>query len=391
MNSLRGIVLLAVVVGAVGCASTTKQLSFPLTGDPLVDGPRAIAEGPERDKVLWEYRMAAAAMQRGQFDLAKTELDSALARIGGIFEANKESRKAKGYFTAEAKKTFLGEPYERVMAYYYRGILYWRDGEPDNARACFRSAAVQDADTENKTYASDYVLLDYLDGLATEQLGGDGSDAIQRARKEARLAIPPEPNPTNNVLVFVNYGHGPKKYAAGQYGEELRFRDGSSVASEVMIRVDDTAAHVGPYDDLNFQATTRGGRVMDHILGNKAVFKSGTDAAGTAGILSGAVLASNRDTQAAGLGLLAAGILSKVISASTRPEADTRTWDNLPLFLTFASFRLPPGPYTATVEFLNASRQPLVGMTKTIQFTVPEGSRDKVLFVSDKSTTPQTQ
>jgi hypothetical protein len=30
---------------------------------------------------------------------------------------------------------FIGEPYERAMAYYYRGLLYWRDGEIDNARA----------------------------------------------------------------------------------------------------------------------------------------------------------------------------------------------------------------------------------------------------------------
>ena len=34
------------------------------------------------------------------------------------------------------------------MAFYYRGLLYWRDGQPDNARACFRSAQFIDADAE---------------------------------------------------------------------------------------------------------------------------------------------------------------------------------------------------------------------------------------------------
>mgnify|MGYP007123206989 CR=1 FL=1 len=30
-----------------------------------------------------------------------------------------------------------------------------------------------------------------------------------------------------------------------------------------------TTLDVAPCDDLNFQATTRGGRVMDHVLANK--------------------------------------------------------------------------------------------------------------------------
>jgi hypothetical protein len=47
------------------------------------------------------------------------------------------------------------------------------------------------------------------------------------------------------------------------------------------------------YDDLGYQATTRGGRVMDHILGNKAVFKAGADVAGDVA-LTGAVIASDQ-------------------------------------------------------------------------------------------------
>jgi len=97
------------------------------------------------------------------------------------FWQGQERTKIAQLFCSRIKKTFLGEPYERVMAYYYRGILYWMDGEPDNARACFRSAQLQDSDTVDKTYASDYALLDYLDGLASLKLGADGSDAFKRA------------------------------------------------------------------------------------------------------------------------------------------------------------------------------------------------------------------
>ncbi len=385
-------ILLGASLLAAGCATSSYAPSQRLTGDPVIDGQRAVQSGPPRDRVLWQYRMATAELRRGNFTEAKRLLDESITSIEGVFAGDKNAKKARGYFNEEAKKTFLGEPYERVMAYYYRGILYWMDGEPDNARACFRSAAVQDADTMDKSYASDYVLLDYLDGLATLKLKGDGSDAFKRARAECKMAVPPDPNSKANVLLFVEFGDGPTKYAGGQYGEQLRFRGGVSTAREVRIRIGQhSAAHIGPYDDLYFQATTRGGRVMDHILANKAVFKSSTDAAGTAGIVSGVVLAGSRDrtTREVGLGLAAAGLFSKILSASTTPQADTRSWESLPLFLTFAALEVPPGSHTATVEFLDANRNVIGTLTKTITLNVP-ASGDKVVFVSDKSSTPQS-
>lgn len=386
---------LLMLLALAGCATSSRP-SFPITGDPLVDAPRGIAEGPPRDRVLWEYRLAAAEMRQAQFSEAARTLDSALVSIGGIFNADKNSRAARGYFKEEAKKTFLGEPYERVMAYYYRGILYWMAGEPDNARACFRNALFQDADAEDKDAAADYVVLDYLDGLVSLKLGGDGADAFQRARANCKLAIPPDPIRDVNVLVFLDYGQGPVKYATGEYGEQLRFRPGPSQAREVVLRVGEASVHVGPYDDLNFQATTRGGRVMDHILGNKAVFKSTTDTIGNVALIGGAATAiagsgQNNSMSEVGLGIMAAGLVAKIISAATTPQADTRSWDNLPLYLSFATLRLPPGAQTMTVEFLDPGRQPLPALSKTVSFTVPADGRDKVLFVSDQSTTPQTQ
>ena len=312
-----------------------------------------------------------------------------------IFTADKGSRAARSYFKEEAKKTFLGEPYERVMANFYRGILYWMDGEPDNARACFRNGQFQDADAESQEYAADWVLLDYLDGLVTARLGSDGSDAFKRAKAHARLAIPPEPKPRANLLFFLEYGKGPTKYAAGQYGEQLRFKEGTSTTREVMVRVGGQAVHVGPYDDLNFQATTRGGRVMDHVLGNKAVFKATTDTFGDAAIIGGAITAMAGSGQGnsmdeVGAGLVIAGVLSKLVSAPSTPRADTRGWDNLPLYLSFAAFEVPPGTHAATIEFLDAKRQPLANLTRTVSISIPTPETTRVVFVSDRSTLPQS-
>ena len=374
-----------------GCATTSNQTQVPLTGNVMVDGPNMIADGPAKDKVLWQYRTAAAAMRQGQYDVAKPLFDDALLTLQGIYGSDAEARKARGYFSKEARKTFIGEPYERSMAYFYRGILYWMDGEYDNARACFKSAEFEDSDAEESQYAGDWVLPDYLDGLATTKLGGDGSDALKRARSNAKNINLPDYEPKANVLFIVEFGPGPVKYAAGQYGEQLRIRTRPSPVFSARIRTDNVNLTIAPTDDVNFQATTRGGRVMDHVLGNKAVFKSATSAAGDVGIIGGAVLAGSGDntTRNVGLGMLLAGLISKGVSAAATPDADTRTWDNLPQFISFASVELPPGEHTVTVDFLDAKGAPVSNLTKTVNVNITSAS-DKVIFVSDTSTTPQT-
>ena len=362
-----------------------------LTGNIMVDGPMMITNGPPQDKALWEYRTAAAAMRLGQFDYAKELFGDALLSAGGVGE-DRSAKLARSYFHPEATKNFIGEPYERVMAYYYRGILYWMDGEPDNARACFRSAAIQDTDVESREYDADYVLLDYLDGLASTRLSADGADAFARAEKEARLAKPPPYDPHANLLVFLEFGPGPDKFAAGEYRQELRFRALPSPVHSATLDLNGQKSEVGAYDDLYFQATTRGGRVMDHILANKAVFKKTTDVAGTAAIVGGTIALSQHDrtSQQVGIGLLAAGVLSKIISASTTPQADVRSWGNLPRYLSFAALSAPPGEQTLTVEFRDAGGTVLPNFTKVFNLNIPSDGKDKVVFVSDRSITPQS-
>ncbi|HAM72176.1 MAG TPA: hypothetical protein DCM86_11080, partial [Verrucomicrobiales bacterium] len=217
-----------------------------------------------------------------------------------------------------------------------------------------------------------------------------GSDAFKRSVASPRIAVPPAYNTNANVLFFLEFGTGPTKRAGGEYGEQLQYRLGSSPVQSARIRIANFDVETAPYDDLNFQATTRGGRAMDKVLSNKADFKKTTDTVGDAAIVSGAVLgATTRRNDEAALGLVAAGLLSKIFSSATTPEADTRAWDNLPLFLTFAAIPLPPGQYPATVEFLDRQHHPLPALTKQLTLTVPGGGKDKVVFVSDQSITPQ--
>src|SRR4051812_8891402 len=393
----RQSLVLAMCALLAGCVSEPERPQARREGAGQTTADRREAAVSERDRVLFDYRIAATALRAGNFDEAKMKLDDAIARIGGIITNDAEAARARSLFTAESTKTFIGEPYERVMAYYYRGILYWRDGQPDNARACFRSGQVIDSDPEHEHYDADYVLLDYLDGLASAKLDADGSDAFARAQAHAgeKRALPPY-NRNANVLVFAEYGYGPRKYAAGQYGQELRFHVEDSPTHSARLLLDNGRRIVPlpAYDDLDYQATTRGGRVMDHILGNKAFFKTSTNVAGDVA-LAGSMIAHDQarqrerrgkdgdDADVASLGLGLLGVISKVASAATRAEADTRQWNNLPQRLSFAAVKLPPGEHRGRIEFLDRDGNVLAQRTQNVSIAVGADDRDTVVFLSE--------
>ena len=75
--------------------------------------------------------------------------------------------------------------------------------------------------------------------------------------------------------------------------------------------------------------------------------------------------------------------------AATTPEADTRAWDNLPHYLSFASLALAPGQHQVTVEFRDGSGRAVPGLNKNLTVQVADGT-DTVIFLSDQSVTPQT-
>jgi hypothetical protein len=42
------------------------------------------------------------------------------------------------------------------------------------------------------------------------------------------------------------------------------------------------------------------------------------------------------------------------------------------------------------IEFLDASNRSLANLVKTVHFIVPDARRDIVIYISDRSATPQT-
>lgn len=385
--SVGGLALALLLGGCMSPLPTDQRL---VSDDPLLAGTLV------RDKVLWQYRLGLSALRAGRYDEAKARLDDAILTMGGILADRADAQRARSLWAGEERKTFIGEPYERAMAYYYRGLLYWRDGEPDNARACFRSAQFIDSVAVDGEYRADYVLFDYLDGLASEKLAADGSDAFRRAEASARRALPPY-DAQADVLIFAEWGRGPVKYAAGDFGERLMFDEPPSSAKRAQLRVDGRTIDLEPWDDLYFQATTRGGRVMDYILGNKAVFKGTADAVGdvaAAGAIIAAERARMRDSEGSqntALALAAMAVLSKTLSAAANAQADVRTWDNLPRHLSFAALRLPPGEHPASITYLDENGRSLPAHTRRFTISVAparDARRDTVVFLSQLAKNP---
>jgi tetratricopeptide (TPR) repeat protein len=292
----------------------------------------------EHNAVLNLDYLGLAAMENGEYAIAEKAFDAAIERIETIYADNPNAQKAKSVFAAEKVKDFKGEPYERAMTYYYRGVLYLRSGDYQNARASFLSAERQTTMSEAESYDSTFGLMDYLAGWASS-CDGDATRAKELADRAAKVQpdVFGSLQPTVSYLALVDVGTGPAKVAVGQYKEKLIFKPGDNSVTAGTIQA--SSATIGDpvvAADINWQAMTRGGRPVDAILNGKAEWKNGTSTAGSvlgtvgyATAVTGALSGNNNLSIFGGVSMLA-GFGTKLVAKAMTAEADTRTWANLP-------------------------------------------------------------
>ena len=369
-------------LGFAACQAPAIRRAPEFNGDLVAAGHRQIAKAPAHDKNRWRLITAVHALKLGRHSEARALLTTAMPSAGQILQANARTRLAQSTFSPENVKGFHGESHERAMGWFYHGMFYWMDGEPDNARACFRTAQLMDALAAQPEHRADWVLLDYLDGYITTKLSRDGSDARTRAQANAGDTALPPYNTKANVMIFLQFGFGPMKKTGGDVGEKIVYNGGRSQARSASITVGGRPVIAPIFDNLTFQASTRGDRAMDAILAKKATIKKAGDLVGDIGVTGGAILASQPETEGAGVALLSAGLVGKIVGGSAEPRADTRTWTNLPQHLSFAALQLPTGTHTAVIEFLDANGIALPDQQKNVSVTVQTG-RDTVVFVAD--------
>ena len=363
------------------CQTPDIQPAPEYSDDLVIEGKRLIAQAPRQDKNLWRLRVGLIALKQNQANEARALFDAAMPAAGQILQTDASTRMAQSLFSPENVKGFHGEPYERAMGWFYRGLSYWMDGEPTNARL-FPHRAIDGCAGRETQYRADWVMLDYLDG----SLPPSSARTVQppaRAREHAGAIAVPDYNPAANTLVVLQTGFGPVKKSGGDVGEALVYDAGHSDVAQIRITAAGQTVTAPVFDNLTLQASTRGSRAMDLILARKANVKKVGDTIGDIGTVPGVVLVDYEDTRDAGLALLGVGLVGKFIGNSVEPRADTRTWNNLPQHLSFAALQLPAGEHPATVDFLDTTGAALPDRKKSVLLTVQAG-RDTVVLVADR-------
>ena len=375
----RGAAALVAASLLAGCATgpTQYQARTLSTGqqDLVADKPaelqplyRELFEEGRRNEVLNLMEIGAAAWRTGHYDLARAALDEAILNIESVYADNEAARRARSLWYEEGEKDFKGEPYERAMVFYYRGLLFLRDGDYGNARASFLSGLLQDAFAEEEQHTTDFASLIFLAGWAA-RLDGNPTLAEQHFQ-EYRLFRPdgPIPEAGDNLLVVAETGSAPRKLADGVGHYQLVYRRGKYIRAHGARLAEPVPRDLFPAEDVFFQASTRGGRTVDRIIEGQVRFKKNTQATGdvlTAASQNSAVAglsAAAGGAVAAGFHTITAiGVAAEGLSARSRTRADTRYWHRLPDGLHLATLRHAPDGGPLHVRFLDEHDQPLAG------------------------------
>ncbi|MBQ5947454.1 tetratricopeptide repeat protein [Massilia sp. ST3] len=332
-----------------------------------------LKNAPAKDATMHVLQTGVAAMAEGKTADATGLFDSALDSIEGMFANTENAAKARSLWYEEGAKDYKGEPYERAMAYYYRGLLYLAEGDYENARASFRGGILQDAFAEEQQFRSDFAALMILEGWSS-QLNGDKDLARETYAEVARLR--PQwaaPAAGANLLVVAELGGAPRKVGDGIGNHEIVYRPAKRMPERSLkIEFDGKPQQVALAEDVFYQASTRGGRPVDRLIEGKVAFQNTTGAIGEAL----GTIASDGSVYAAAAGggggralgaVAAVGAIFSMVSVNVKPRADVRYWNNLPETLHIGAVNYQGLPGNVNVTLFDDKGQQVPADTLRIQ------------------------
>ncbi len=295
--------------------------------------------------ILNNARLGLAALADG--DLREAELG-----LGKSFEllstaGLNQDRTVAAVLVHEGVKIWKGEPFEQALMYHWTAALYAVLGDWENMRAAainglFRLTdfgADQNAESLVKQAAENDEFLDqgytavdtnFALGFLMEAIGADLSGASgSNAQFDAALKINPDLAPLvetlrshqYNTLLIVDYGKGPTKIAYGMDDALVQFIPQESPHGPLVVENDSGGkelARFTPVCDVNVLAQDMRWNNLEDIRRAKSIL-------GTALMIAGSEVASSGGRhhsgkkQLVGLGMIAAGLLSK-----SGAKADTR-------------------------------------------------------------------
>lgn len=388
----RASLLLAAVLA--GCAIGQPDVPMQAFANGDLETVRTFAQhevdsGPEENLALVLNVLAQSELLEGRVDDAFRDFGAA-ARIMGNWQTS-GGETFSAVVGSESSKTYKGDPYEKAMNAYYLGLLYLWRGEPDNARAAFKKGILADGESSDEKFQADFTLLFWLAGRMSRLMGlpGDAEDFYREARTANAFSVAhgsrgQQPNPVlehpdqGNVVVLLDLGLGPEKYATGGQDELARFRPRPYPAHGARIQLDDQdLGNAWTLVDVDYQARTRGGTEMEGIREGKAVFRTG---AAIAGIVLLDSAGHDRGSSARDKAIVGGSLL--LLSLLTSTSADVRHWSTLPSTVAGLAFDAAPGPHRLDIDYLDAQGHALPGLRQQWSIDVPEQGESYYLFRS---------
>jgi len=303
------------------------------------------------NRVLICLRLAVAAMAAGDTETAKSELRDA-TRIIDAFHTNTNMQEWVALFGDETVKVFKGEPYERALAHWYLGLIYYAEGDYDNAGACLRNALfkLKVYDEKNDAQAEDSAESDFGIGwylLARCRQRMNDAENTTRCFRYAREATGPRYrwttdealNAEANVLLIIETGKGPFKLPCGpnSVGAELNPIFAASSLIPTAWVDGQKARDPGQLVNLNQIAARKKWWNLDTIRYVKGFLSSG------------AAVAALRDCGTLE-GAYAEG-LATLLSLGLKP--DLRYWGLMPEGIFVLPLKLAPGKHTLKIAYFD--------------------------------------
>lgn len=365
------LILLVLSFLLVGCGPTKDQkradraLSDYLAGDyeAARERLRPAAKKPDENFVLNNVRLGSCALIDYHLDEAEDAFLRAYEVINSV-GVNDGGRSLGAALVDEKIKIWKGEPFERAMANFYLGLIYYMRQDYNNARGAFENALFKlrdyadknDVKNDYREQESNFVIALVMLGKTWQKLGRDdlaqaNFDRAKDLRPDLAGLCDFERNARSNLLLVVEFGSGPQKIADAD-GSVVGFAPspreaGAIPGPQVVIdrRSIDVAELSRPPIDLLEMAQDRRWQDIDTIRTIKDVAGTGLIVGGAAAGIYGADRRRD-DVALAGLAAMGAGMLLKASS-----QADVRYWEMLPRTVFILPLRVQPGTHDLTVAF----------------------------------------